>query len=760
MSEITLGGCAPTPLAGYLKALGVLRLLSARHPATRAAWRNESLLLQTPLTRGEMEQFFLHDYQPTPVMAPWNGGSGFYFQERKSKDKDSTTNKKLKLGIRDQPTAATKTVDSILASKSARLMSYRKALTLGRVIIKQYDLVESPDNGKPKDDLVRSLRGILPDNCLEWLDASLLVAGESTQFPPLLGTGGNDGNLDFTSNFMQRLIDVIGTTEESLPPQSADWLRMSLFGKPAPGLVARNIGQFSPGQAGGPNATVGFDADAIINPWDFVLMIEGVLLFAAAAVRRNADDPYGVLSYPFTVRAVGAGAGNIASDDRDGKKSGKKLIARGELWMPLWNKPTSYVEIRALLSEGRVALGRKPARDALDFIRAIHHLGGYRGVRGFQRYSLLKRSGDSYLAIPSGRIEIADEPPVNLLDELDQNNWLEKFRGFAQGEKNANRFQALRRRLENAFFDFSGKESSPTETQAILTLLGEIQSALASSNKVRESVNPLPRLSEQWVQHANDHTPAFRIALALAGLRGNDTLPLPLRAQLFPAHPLNNKWIEEANKDAKDAYRGIRICTGTAGSLPHLLRELLDRRLWLAEKLEMKDKPLGSPAGATLEDIVAFLQNDNMDQRIAALLPGLSLCNIPKEDDHSGGNGSLPAAFALLKLCLTPDSILRSLSALGQDKHLPLPVGMLAQLASGHEPERAVLTAWRRLHASGLKPVFNRDDLPTLDGIRPERVAAALLIPLRYGAYGRLARNALKKAADSTSNPVAQHIIF
>src|SRR3546814_19993472 len=31
-NEIVLGGCTPTPLADYLKALGVLRLLTARDP--------------------------------------------------------------------------------------------------------------------------------------------------------------------------------------------------------------------------------------------------------------------------------------------------------------------------------------------------------------------------------------------------------------------------------------------------------------------------------------------------------------------------------------------------------------------------------------------------------------------------------------------------------------------------------------------------------------------------------------------------------
>jgi CRISPR-associated protein Csx17 len=148
------------------------------------------------------------------------------------------------------------------------------------------------------------------------------------------------------------------------------------------------------------------------------------------------------------------------------------------------------------------------------------------------------------------------------------------------------------------------------------------------------------------------------------------------------------------------------------------------------------------------------LQGDSMDRGIAALLPGLSLCDIPADDDRSSGDSSLPAAFALLKLCFTPNSILRNLGVLEHGASLPAPPGILAQLASGHEPERAVLTAWRRLRASGLCPLFAPDALPSLVGISAQRAAAALLIPLRFGAYCRLARSVLK-TVDSAGNPAA-----
>jgi len=741
MNEIVLSGCTPTPLSNYLKALGILRLLSQVYPEIRAAWRNEALVLHTTLDRAALESFFLREYQPTPITAPWNGGSGFYFQERKSKEKDPETGKKIKLGIRDQPTEATRIVDSVISSTSERLGAYRSALQLCRDQVKRLALEEAP-KGEQKDRFILMLRGSLPENCLEWIDAALLIVSEGTKFPPLLGTGGNDGNLDFTSNFMQRLIDVIGTSDGTLPGQSVDWLRMALFGTAAPALVKNNIGQFSPGQAGGPNATAGFEADAAMNPWDFILMIEGALPFAAAAVRRNADDPYGILSYPFTVRSVSAGSGSLGEGDAS--------ASRGELWMPLWKKPAAYVEIRAMMAEGRVALGKKPARDALDFVRAIHRLGSYRGISSFQRYGLLMRSGKAYLATPLERVEVTADPQVRWLDDLDKHDWLTQFRRFAQGENVAKRFLMLRRRLEDALFNLSGHTPTFGETQSLLSLLGEIQTTLASSKKAMESLRPIPTLSERWAQAADDGTPAFHIARALAGLYGMGDTPLPLRTQLFPVHPQYNQWMtpEFIGKHAsKDTACRVRIHTERKSNLPDTLTSLLARRLLLAEQFKMKDKPLRSAAGVNLDEIAEFLRSDVMDRRIAALLQGLSLCDIPRDVEHGAGEDTVPAAFALLKLCLTPDTTLHDLGLLGNDEHLPVPAGLLAQLVTGNTDNRAVRLVWRRLRASNLVPPFIHGAFPEFCDINPSytrRAAAALLIPLRFGATRVLARSVLK----------------
>jgi CRISPR-associated protein Csx17 len=54
------------------------------------------------------------------------------------------------------------------------------------------------------------------------------------------------------------------------------------------------IGQFFPAAAGGDNSSSGFRAKSLLNPWDFILMIEGAVVFAGqqwprAKLRKGKD---------------------------------------------------------------------------------------------------------------------------------------------------------------------------------------------------------------------------------------------------------------------------------------------------------------------------------------------------------------------------------------------------------------------------------------------------------------------------------------
>ena len=80
--EVELRGCAPEPLMAYLKALGIFRLVSEQKDSSaRAWWRNDRFYLSSALDRDALVEFFLHEYRPTPIVSPWNGGSGFYARD-------------------------------------------------------------------------------------------------------------------------------------------------------------------------------------------------------------------------------------------------------------------------------------------------------------------------------------------------------------------------------------------------------------------------------------------------------------------------------------------------------------------------------------------------------------------------------------------------------------------------------------------------------------------------------------------------------
>ena len=60
MPDILLEGCASRPLAAYLKALGILRLVGEQADANaRGAWQNGAFLLSSSLDRQALCDFFM-----------------------------------------------------------------------------------------------------------------------------------------------------------------------------------------------------------------------------------------------------------------------------------------------------------------------------------------------------------------------------------------------------------------------------------------------------------------------------------------------------------------------------------------------------------------------------------------------------------------------------------------------------------------------------------------------------------------------------
>jgi CRISPR-associated protein Csx17 len=483
-----LTGCAPAPLAHYLKALGILRLVAEqKDPAARLWWQDEHAVLATVLDEDALLRFFAEEYRPTPLVGPWNGGSGFY------------------------PGDNDKALKAISASKAARFGDYRDAIQLAKVTI---DGKKERPSGDEKARFIARLRAKARGRLLAWIEAAIVLDEEnSPAYPSLLGTGGNDGRLDFTNNFMQRLAEVFDLAADPalLAARGAAALRVSMMARCSEQVLGSNaIGQFFPGAAGGANASSGFSGESAVNSWDFILMMEGALLFTAALSRKVSVGGLPLASAPFALRGQSAGYGTAAAQEES---------ARGEQWLPLWSQPATFADLVQVFKEGRVQLGRQAITRPMDAARAISRMGVARGINAFTRIAFLERNGQANLAIPLARWRVVPQPGRSLTDHAA--HWIDRLVYKSRGEQAPASWKAAARRCEEALLSTCRDGRDPRNWEELLLAMGEAELLLARTPKQsREALlQPLSHLPGEWIS-VLPNTPELRLALALAGQVG------------------------------------------------------------------------------------------------------------------------------------------------------------------------------------------------------------------------------------------------
>lgn len=702
---LRLDGCTPAPLASYLKALGILRLVAEqKDPSARGWWEHDVFCLDSDLDRKGLRKFLLTEYEPTPILAPWNGGSGFYPKDNR------------------------KAIEPLRDGSADRLSTLRKTIQDLERHVQKKGLEKRPDPGDAKRQFVSELRNSASDEFLTWLDAAIALSTEDLMYPPLLGTGGNDGRLDFTNNFMSNLVAVMSPDTGLPEPDSDSFLRQALFDDPVTGLNKSAIGQFSPGSAGGPNAETGYEGDSMINPWDFILMLEGAVVLASSTARRLESVGQGVLAFPFTVRSTGAGSGAAAIADEGS--------ARAETWMPLWSRPCGFDELGHLLSEGRIVLDQRMSRDGLDAVRAMAKLGVDRGIDAFERFGYLQRSGLAYLATPMGRMNVSRNPEVDLIDELDRNGWLARFRRLARDDAPA-RLSRLVRQLESVIFDLSGDSGAADRLQRCLVVLGDCQHYLSASPRARQECGvPIPVLSEKWLHKADGGDPEFGIAACLAGLHGiqhadaeqgsRERRVLTMAEYMAPvdsARGRTRRWIDG----------GHNRVVWSGGVLDRDLGRVMSRRVLDQSMMNLKELPLFGDAHLPVDLVAEWLTRPAWDRRIAELLPGLALAGRTTTRAVPTARRGLqaPAAYCLLKPFFVPRGELQSAmpGGLGRPDPINLPSpAELIRLLRAEDPERALSWARTRLRGKGLVPP---NTPPSPIGARSTRLLAALMVPIR-----------------------------
>ncbi len=722
MPEIVLAGCTPEPLMSYLKALGVFRLVAEQaDPDARLSWVGGVAHLHSQFDRDGLTEFFLEQYRPTPITAPWNGGSGFYG-------------------------GGTDPLDKIAESTTDRLALYRDTIGIIRTF--------APEN-KPKDEqkelLLVRCRSELADEIVPWLDVCFALGEEGPSYFPLLGTGGNDGRLDFTNNFMQRLAEVISFTSDGKTlTNSKQWLSAALWTDTLTELGKSAIGQFDPGGIGGANGIQGkFEASSRVNPWDFVLMIEGALLFAGAVARRLGANTVGRSVFPFCVDsvAVGYGSAGVNEETTDGSRS--------ELWLPLWSEPATIAEVKHLFAEGRAQLGRRQARNALEFALAVNLLGVSRGVKSFSRYGFLKRNGLAFLAAPLGRVEATLRPRARLLDDPPLNEWIDRLRSACRDkDKTPARYQTALRQIDRAMFAFATATRSEQGNDAkylldVLCSLGRAERTLANGLAFCKDkyLRPLQGLNQQWLEQADDGSPEFRLAASLAGIQATKKGEVG-SLRVFLEEVAVTKFVNwnPGNTSAVWSNRS------PVANLAAVFR----RRQMEAFRKGIVGVPLYSRRFARLDDVISFLNEEIDDEKLSDLLWGLIAVEYPSERINSDNSEcEVPFEFGVPRLlveknCFVANGKYWNLSDESDANAKPEP-DVFHLLSSGRKDAvtQCVDRAARRLKSGGLLVTGYRNryqaskPLGVVSGICPERLLAAMLFPLSKCDLERIANSVL-----------------
>jgi len=779
--RLRIEGCRSEPLSSYLSALAILRLVGEQKDSDARGWWEQGVFhLDSCLDRDGLVDFFIHEYIPTPIVSPWNGGSGFgegdinegmeaildsnierfsqyrniietirsfpeipgfdhpinrllgLLQEEADKSKGKTRQKYLDL-INDTRYLADLVprlpsehdilemkFDELekLTSQSSnpdqaekeRIQSIKKLIAS---IKKVRNAIKTIERSAGKDQVIIACRDRLDEAAVEWIDAAAIIDPEGNQqFPPILGTGGNDGRLEFSKTFMKNLTFLF----IDKPDSSYELLRNILFNELTDQLQISSVGQYDPGRSGGFNQGAEIETKNFpVNPWSYILTLEGTIPWTSSIARRNKSEGKGYLRSPFTVRS--RPVGYTSSTEAD------SASARAEIWTPLWSQPATYQEIKALLSEGRADIGRNPATNGIDFAEAVTSLGTDRGISEFVRYNLLQRRGNSYVALPAGRFPVQFRSESDLVRELKP--LLNQI--TIKGDEAPARLISARRNLDEKIFSLL-LHGGAKNVKNLIAAIGRLEKIIAQSGYSKKPITrrPIAGLTPEWIYAADDGSIELRIATALASIGATGGVG-PIRANLAPVDPTAPwKWKEGRGQTAWEG-----------NSLSTRLASVIARRMMDAESLGTESNPLWGSIQIDPQDIGTFIEGDLNEQLVEDLLFGLTWIRWSDKKAVSALRNKLlfrngwkyplnerliSRPFALIKLLFLPGGIEK-----GDEKVTIKAEPSIIPLLRGGRINDACTIAGRRLRGTGFKPMTS--SFP--DGEEGLRIAAAILLPMR-----------------------------
>lgn len=551
--KISLNGCQAEPISSYLKALGIVRLIyEQKDRNVKGYWENDIFILESDKFNGECEEqvkdslldFFIEEYRPTPIISPWNLGSGFKYGEPgqidnicKSKDTrlndyKSVIEKVKEFEYFNLEQASLKWISNQNkqnlsknkqdGSKKLKYLMEKYNKTEGNMVSDLMNVCSNEDKRElqniikgiskeimtnHKAEIISLCRNVLPDSVIKWIDAAIAVEPASGDIltSDILGTGGNNGRMEFSNNFMENVLYISS-------PSSREVLRNALFGELTSKLTDIKIGMYDPGKSGGTNQrnSEKNQEDFLYNFWNYILLMEGTIIWSGSVGKRYVADRNQFQS-PFTVNFSSAGITSI----NDGENSDDVKKYRKEIWTPIWNRPFSYVEIEEMFREGRVTVRKSSVKNGLQFTEAVKSMGVDRGISHFIRYANLVRKGQSSILVPQDYIKVEDKSEdlkasksiYNIVSSINQI--------ISKSDSTQLSLRAVKQDIESALYSYFIDTKNTESAQNIIKALGRSVRLVTRLNKSGIK-NPFSGLSPSFVKKANDNSIEFKLALALS----------------------------------------------------------------------------------------------------------------------------------------------------------------------------------------------------------------------------------------------------
>lgn len=463
---LPMPGLSPDSLGNYLASLGLLRVLSRKWPSTRISWRDDVL----------------------------------------------------------QVVGGPSTLDELL-DELVRIADTQGNADLSKREWTQYDKAwsgEQKKGTKARSGAPLALwQAEAEEHQLQFF-AAHAVPHARVSFNPLLGSGGNAGRRDFGAGWKQA-VDVLaaapkaprgsgkkksqaGTGAATAPDGRRAALQAFVLGQPTTWLAEKlaagswfseatklyNSGQ-SPAREGQ------------ISPWAMALACEGLAFLAGGASRRLGARWRAVGAFPFVTLPIAASA----------EKEADRL--RAEIWVPLWVRPMTVVEVSTVFSRGRAELRGRGALTPAAFATAIRARGVDAGVSEFRRFTLGRTtSANTFEPRLEARFPLdtgsSGKDVVGLT--LERVTALIEQRGFPRDGK---RFVGLRGPIESALLDVAAEPNRPEAGVALLDAITTALDRIDRNRCFREGKVRWEPLPFEWVPALfADDVPGVEARLALS----------------------------------------------------------------------------------------------------------------------------------------------------------------------------------------------------------------------------------------------------